>query len=176
MPAVSAVYAKAIFESATERGNLDQAVVDLQSFFETMESHIGLRSSLLHSGIEPRIKGILVEEIAKALQLQPSTTRILSLLAAKNRLENLQAILSDLIELKERAHGIRAGVLKSAVEISSDDQQKVAAAISKKLGVDVRLKSVIDRSLLGGFIAEVGGKTFDASLKSQLENFRNQSI
>jgi F0F1-type ATP synthase delta subunit len=40
----------------------------------------------------------------------------------------------------------------------------------------VKLKPEVDASLLGGVVATVAGRTFDASLRTQLERFKNQNL
>ena len=66
--------------------------------------------------------------------------------------------------------------MKSAVEFSADELNVLGAALAKRVGAKVRLTQMVDPSFLGGVVATVGGKIFDASLRTQIERFRNELI
>jgi F-type H+-transporting ATPase subunit delta len=76
----------------------------------------------------------------------------------------------------EASQGVLTGKVTSAVELSAEELDVLGAAIAKRVGSRVKLKPEVDASLLGGVVATVAGRTFDASLRTQLERFKNQNI
>ncbi len=55
-------------------------------------------------------------------------------------------------------------------------EKEVKATLQKATGKDILLESRIDPSLIGGMVAQVGGKVFDASVKTRLEELRQQLL
>ncbi len=54
-------------------------------------------------------------------------------------------------------------------QIAAPQEKKLAAALKKRLGRDVRMHTRIDESLLGGAIVRAGDLVIDGSLKGRLE-------
>ena len=48
----------------------------------------------------------------------------------------------------------------------------VVAALGEKLGAKVEAEISVDESLIGGFVARVGSRQFDASVKAKLDALR----
>ena len=91
-------------------------------------------------------------------------------------LGHLPDILNELDALIESAQGVLAGRVRTAVELSEDELAVLGAALAKRIGSRVKLSQVVDSSLLGGVVATVAGRTFDASLKAQIERFKSELI
>jgi F-type H+-transporting ATPase subunit delta len=57
----------------------------------------------------------------------------------------------------------------AAREIASAQEKKLAAALKKRLGREVRMHTRIDASLIGGAIVRAGDLVIDGSLRGRLE-------
>ncbi len=57
----------------------------------------------------------------------------------------------------------------AAQEIAAPQEKKLAAALAKRLGREVRMHTRIDETLLGGAIVRAGDLVIDGSLKGRLE-------
>ncbi len=95
---------------------------------------------------------------------------------ARGREATLSQISDELEALVQKSQGVQAGQVRSAVELSAEELSVLSASLSKRVGGKVKLTQTVDPSLLGGMVATVAGKTFDASLRSQLERFKNELI
>ena len=62
----------------------------------------------------------------------------------------------------------------SAVPLDADQQQRLAEALSKRVGHKVSLKVTVDPSIQGGLIAQVGDTVIDGSVRSRLEQLKTQ--
>ena len=176
MATVASVYAKALFEYAQEKGQLDALFGELKSFQETLDGNSQLSAVLNSPVLDSSGKQALVAEIAKTMKFSDFTARALALLADKRRITDLSAILADLEARVERSQGVVSGAIRSAVVLAPEELSFLSAALSKRVGGKVRLHPSVDPSLLGGVVATVSGKTFDASLRTQLERFRGELI
>lgn len=176
MSAVAKVYARAMFELAQERNSADSVLADLKSFLESSQSHPSLKKILGGAGINANSRSAVLEAILEAAGLKGHVARLLELLVARGRFSEFPSVVAQFEEMLELSRGVRSGAVRSAVELSDAEISVLAAALAKRIGGKVRLKQTVDPSLLGGVVATVEGKTFDASLRAQLDKFRNDLI
>lgn len=67
---------------------------------------------------------------------------------------------------------MRRGKLLIAGPMDPKDLQRLTAGFDRLLGEKVDFDVVRDESILGGFIAYVGGRVYDMSLRTQLKGLR----
>ena len=60
--------------------------------------------------------------------------------------------------------------LTSPFELTGEQQQKLAQALSKKLEREVSLATSLDKSLIGGVVIRAGDTVIDASVRGKLAN------
>ena len=64
--------------------------------------------------------------------------------------------------------------VRSAIELTDDQKQRLAAALSNRLGLEVEVKVIVDPAVLGGVIAQVGDTVIDGSVRTRLTQLREQ--
>jgi F-type H+-transporting ATPase subunit delta len=176
MATVGSVYAKAVYELACEKNEQDAALSQLKSFWEACASHSSLRAVLTGPAVDPRARQAIVVDVLSALGLSGATRRLVELMASRGRLGCLPDVIADFGKLLDVAQGVHAGSVRSAVELSNDELSVLESALAKRIGGKVKLSQAVDASLLGGVVATVAGRTFDASLRTQIERFKNELI
>ena len=100
--------------------------------------------------------------------LDTEKRNFIRLLAANNRL----SILPDIAKLfamyrAEEEKKLTVQVI-SAITLDEAYQQKLAAALTKKLQLQISLQCTIDPTLLGGIIVKAGDKVIDGSIRGKL--------
>lgn len=176
MATVGSVYAKAVFEMAQERGQVEGLMKDLSSFNDLLKSNAQLTAVLAGAGIDPATRKAILADVTKATGVSGLAQHLLELLSSRNRLSVLPTVVQELQSLLDQSQGVLAGEVHSAVELSQEEVSVLEKALAKRVGKKVRLAPSVDPSLLGGMVATVGGKTFDASLRSQLNRFKNELL
>lgn len=176
MATAAAVYARALFEAAQEKAQTEGVLTELNEFSELAERIPALAAVVRGSGIDPVVRRSIMSDLTKAAQLSELSARFLDILVVKNRAVALPEILKEFSTMVEASCGVLSGELRSAVELNTEEVAVLSGALGKKVGSKVKLSLTVDPNLLGGVVAVVGGKTFDASLRTQLERFRNELI
>lgn len=176
MASVAGVYAKALFELGQSSGQLESMSKELKAFAEAFQSHPALGEILSGAGVDSAGRGAVLRGVASAIKVSDVVARLLDLLVKRGRASAIPEISRELESMIEAAQGIRSGQVRSAVELSEEELSVLGSALAKRVGGKVKLSQVIDPSLLGGMVATVAGKTFDASLRTQLERFKNELI
>ena len=54
-----------------------------------------------------------------------------------------------------------------------DQEMRVAATLKARVGKDVKLKTAVDESLIGGLVVKLGSTMIDTSVKSKLAALQN---
>ena len=63
--------------------------------------------------------------------------------------------------------------MTSAAALSADQAKKLAATLKARVGKDVKLKTAVDESLIGGLVVKLGSTMIDTSVKSKLAALQN---
>lgn len=159
-------YAKAVFERAQAEGKLAEwsdTLANLAAVVAVPEA-----AQLIGS---PKVSDEqLVEVVAAAAGgLDEAGKNLLSLLVENRRLGTAAAI-AEQYEAQRAAAENRVDVdVVSASELSQAQQDKLSAALAKRLGRDVRLSCSVDADLLGGAVLKAGDLVIDGSLKADLQ-------
>lgn len=101
--------------------------------------------------------------------LDEEKTNFIRLLAENKRL----AILPDIAQLFEEARAAREKTMnvevRSAAPLDAQQQDKLAAALSKRLQQQVALQCTVDPELLGGVWVRAGDIVIDGSIRGKLD-------
>ena len=124
----------------------------------------------------PEVDDTVVVELFTELCAKSLTDRganFVRVLAANERLGVLPEI-AALFELRraEAEKTIEAEVT-SAFPLSEARQEEIAAALAKRLGRQVTLKTRIDETMIGGAVVRAGDLVIDGSVTGQLEKLAN---
>jgi F-type H+-transporting ATPase subunit delta len=89
-------------------------------------------------------------------------------LAENRRLALLPQIAAQFEKLRAEVEGVVDVEVIAAREIAAPQEKKLAAALKRRLGREVRLHTRIDETLIGGAIVRAGDLVIDGSLKGRL--------
>jgi F-type H+-transporting ATPase subunit delta len=120
----------------------------------------------------PHVTGDELVELLGGLSKQAAGEggkNFLRALAANRRLALLPEIAGQFEKLRAEVEGIVDVEVIAAREIAPPQEKKLAAALAKRLGREVRMQTRIDATLLGGAIVRAGDLVIDGSLKGRLE-------
>ena len=109
-------------------------------------------------------------------RMSQELSRFLTLLNRNDRMDLVEEILRDYIDLYHRSIGIRKAHLTTVEEPSERLLQRLKALVKQKTGDDVIIEVDVDPSLIGGFVFDIDDYLLDASVKRQLELIREQFI
>lgn len=173
--AATHAYAKAVFELAKERGQVEAIGRELDAVAEQIRGEPTLHAFFARPWVTGGVKRATAVEIATRLGLSQLTRDLVGLAAAQGRAAQLAAIGGAYRDLVDRDLGrIRARV-RTAVALTGDERRMLGARLQRALGGnEVIIEEVVDRALLGGFVAESGSYVVDGSLEGQLGRMRER--
>jgi F-type H+-transporting ATPase subunit delta len=165
-------YAKAIFALARKGNKLAETSAGL------------IRSAEVVA--DPRVRALLGSPHVSAAQLAELVNGVagdsldengrnfVSLLAQNRRLGFLPEIAALYEQMKAEVENAVDVEVTAASPLSADQESRYAAALQKKLGRSVRLRTKVDGSLLGGAVLKAGDLVIDGSIKGRLERLATE--
>lgn len=109
-------------------------------------------------------------------QISPDLGRFLALLNQNGRMDMVEDILRDFVDMYHRSIGIRKAHLTAVTEPSQHLLQSLKNLVKQKTGDDVKIEVEVDPSLIGGFVFDIDDYLLDASVKRQLDLIREQFV
>ncbi len=166
-------YASALFEIAKKKGEVDAVAASLKEVGTTVQGSRELMS-VLHHPLLPLEKKKSVLQAVFSGNAHPDVAKFLLLVVEKNRAVVLPQILIEFNRLVDEFRSEADAEVVSAIELSPAQITDIKAALQKKFGVQVRLKTRVDQNILGGLIVRVGDKLIDSSVESKLRTLNEQ--
>ncbi|HET7342893.1 MAG TPA: ATP synthase F1 subunit delta [Methylomirabilota bacterium] len=174
-PAVAKSYAKALFELASERNQADPIEGELERAAALVAGDRELTAAFDRPWISPAARRKLADEIAQRLELSRLGRDFFDLLAAAGRADHLGAIATAYRAMLDAARGRVRARVRTAVALIEADRAALAQRLGRALGgKQVVIEEVVDPTLLGGFVAEIGDQVMDGSLDGQLSRIRER--
>jgi F-type H+-transporting ATPase subunit delta len=166
-------YARGMFEIARAEGTLDEVEDELFRFARSLENNEQLRSTLSNELLPAASRQALVEDLL-GTRATRTTTQLVSFIVGLGHASELPEIIDSLIQ---RAADLRDQVVaevRTAVELTPDQETRLAAALANATGKNVSLKPIVDPSVLGGVLATVGDTVIDGSVRTRLEQLKSR--
>ncbi|KAJ3695590.1 hypothetical protein LUZ60_000967 [Juncus effusus] len=170
-------YARALSGAASSADTLEKTLADLEKLSKIFkEPEVPLYFS--NQIVSADKKHELIEEIVKNGDFQPQTANFLRVLVDNDRADILPEIAQEFERYYNKFTDTESAVVTSVVRLESEDLAQIAQQVQSITGAkNVRLKTEIDESILGGFTIRYGhggSKFIDMSVKKQLEDIASQ--
>jgi len=159
-------YAKAVFDAAKEQdtvGSWDQAL----ALVGLLAADGAVKKILANPGLSEQRKAELFFDTAEE-QLPEALRNFLLILAENKRLALLPEISTLFTFYRAELERTVNMKVSTAFEMTPEEQQKLAEALSRKLERKVALETAVDRSLIGGVVVNTGDLVIDASVRGKL--------
>lgn len=164
----SHAYAEALLAVARSEGNAVAVEDELFRFARLLESNDELRTTLTDARLPASRRQQIVEDLLGG-RADRVTTALVSMVVGAGRARDLPAIIDELVKLSAASGNKEVAEVRSAVELTDDQKQRLVTALQAKTGKQVELKVIIDPTVLGGLVAQVGDTVIDGSIKTRLQ-------
>ena len=167
--AVSIRYAKALLAIGKEQGQVEPYADELLSVATVMSEQDLLRLLLDSPTFPVEKKSAIMNDVAAAMKLSDGMITFLGLLVEKGRISQLPQISENYRKFADDLSGIVRATLTSAHSLDDKTNEAIRSGLEKQTGKKVVLNLSVDPEMIGGVKAEMGGKLFDGSVKTQLK-------
>lgn len=164
---VSLTYGTALYEAAKELGKTEKMMEEIIQLSKVIQQNLDLKEFLDSPAIAIEEKKEIVEKIFRN-RVSDEIVNFLFVLIDKGRTREITRIRKDFVKLYDKEKGIAEGKIYSAIELSEEQREQFEKEMSQLLRKKVKLRNIIDKSLIGGVKIQADGKLIDKSLKAEL--------
>jgi F-type H+-transporting ATPase subunit delta len=167
----NALYADAFLAVLLAEGQTNECQDELFRFARVVEANDELRQALSDPHLPADKRQQIVEDLldGKASQV---TIGLLSLVVATGRVKELSDIVDRLLTLTASAGNRVIAEVRSAIELTDDQKQRLAVSLKEATGKDVDIVVVIDPTVMGGVVTQIGDTVIDGSVRARLSKLR----
>ena len=164
-------YARAILAVASAESNGAQIEDEIYRFSQVLQSSEELKSTLSDASIPSARRQQIVEDLLDG-QATQTTVALVSMIVAAGMGSDLKAIADRVIGLGAESRDKAVAEVYSVIDLSSDQQQRLAAALKSATGKDVEMKIIIDESVMGGLLVQIEDEVIDGTVRTRLKQLR----
>jgi len=166
-------YAQAVFNVARAENMVDQVEDELGQLKDEITNNLELKKNLTDPSIEnyEKIKvmlEILGDDGSKAIKSFAAMMVIL------DAIDSFEQTYKDFVELANQLKRQVSIEVISVIKLDKKILNEIKENVDKKTGLDVRIKNVLDKNIIGGLVIKIGDKVIDLSIKDKLEDLKNK--
>ena len=168
-------YARALLDVAVkEKADLELIENELSQFADLFKQYPLLEKVLLNPAVPvPRKRAAIADILAQA-KFTPIVTKLLTLLADRDRLVLSTDLLAAYRDRLLDYRGVVRAEVTTATALDAGRTEAIQNGLARLTGRKVLLVTKIDPSIIGGLVARVGSTVYDGSVTRQLEKMKDR--
>jgi len=175
--AIARRYARAYLELAEEAGGIDAAGKELSQLLGNTDVDRGpIYLALANPSFTLTERRGLIEAVAPRFGMSPMLKNLLCVLLEKGRTGLFPEVVEQFHEFADQKANRTRVAVTTAEALSPALQADVKASFEKITGKTVILEVKVDPSLIGGLVARVAGRVYDASVQTRLELIKQRLL
>jgi len=167
-------YAQAVYQLAEEKNEVEKWLDDLAVLAASVHDEVFIIFANSPK-VESEKKSAVIKEAFGEI-VGELAINLVSLLAGRGAVADLPAIEDAFQEFVDADRGLERAEIVSAVELTGDQHKNISDALSVLIGKELTVVTRVDESLLGGFVARVGDRLIDGSIRTRFEDMRRELV
>jgi len=169
-------YSAALADIALESGDTESIKAELGAWNDIFASSENLRDVFSNPAIAHANKEKLLEDLIAKSKPKKTTANFLRILLRNGRLTEIGSINERFASVLEERSGIVAAEITSARELPDSERVAFQTNLERLTGRRVKVNYAINKEIIGGVVTRIGSKVYDGSVKTKLENLKEELI
>ena len=166
--ALESLAAQAAFITAQDNGSLDRAEEEIFRFGHAVDASPELQMALTAPASSVSTKAAIVNDLLGGRTAEV-TAQVISFAVGHLHGRRIDAVLADLAEAAAGQRKRIVAVVRVARPLDAEQHERLASALRRLTGREVRLNVAVDPSILGGAHVTVGNEVIDGTVLSRLD-------
>ncbi|MGW0804996.1 F0F1 ATP synthase subunit delta [Nonomuraea sp. NPDC002799] len=158
---------------AESQSRLDEVEDELFRFGRIVAANPALRRALADAGAPGEGKRQLLRDLLGD-KVAPASLRLITQLVVHPRGRSLETGLEEVGQLVAQQRQRLVAVVRTAVELTGAQRERLAAWLRASYGRDVHLNVEVDKRVLGGFSVRIGDEIIDTTIVGRIEEVRRR--
>jgi len=168
-------YARALIEVAKERAGLDAVQAQLDALAQVVRESSELGALLKNPEYSRAERWAALQAVMNALgAVETPLQNFIRLLVDRDRIAYLGDIARVFRDMADSLAGRVRGRVTAATPLPEDSMTAIKKGLERLTDRQVILEASVEPELLGGVMARVGSTVYDGSLRSRLEELRQE--
>ena len=166
---IAAPYACALFDFSIEKNIMHQITADFQNLDVFLSETTELTKYLNSPVVSQEAKRQILSKTLKS-QVNTETFKFLMVLVNRNRINLLNAVIKNYLELVYETASIKMIEVSTASAFSNSQKNSLIQKLKEITNArEIRLVVTVDPNLIGGFLIKTESKVIDFTIKNQLQ-------
>ena len=135
-----------------------------------------LQTAFRNPAISQTDKEKVLNNLIEKTKPAKTTANFLRVLIRNGRLTEIGAINTKFASVLEERSGVVSANITSARELSEKQKTEVLLNLELLTGKRMNLEFRTDESLIGGMVTRIGSTVYDGSVKTQLQELKQQLV
>ncbi len=169
-------YAAALADVVLKSGETSVVQTELKTWQEMMNANGDLQTAFRNPAIQQQNKEKVLESLLEKTKPSPTTANFLRVLLRNSRLTELGEINERFVSVLSERSGVISAQITSARPLGEAEKTELKTNLEKLTGKTVNLTFDINEELIGGVVTRIGSTVYDGSIKTQLQQLKEQLI
>lgn len=169
-------YAAALADVVAKSNETDTVKNELKDWESLINSNHDLQNAFRNPAISQADKEKVLNTLIERAKPSKTTANFLRVLIRNGRLTEISEINAKFASVLEERGGIVSADITSARELSEAQKKEMQISLQKLTGKQINLEFKTDESLIGGIVTRLGSTVYDGSVKTQLQELKQQLI
>lgn len=169
-------YSGALADVVLRSGSAEAVKGELAAWGDLVRQNEDLKAVFSNPAISHVNKEKVLETLIAKTGPSKTTANFLKVLLKNGRLGDLPEINSRFeAVLEERSGRVKAEII-SARELPAEEKAEFEKNLEKLTGKQVSIDYSVNKEIIGGVITRIGSTVYDGSVKTKLENLKDQLV
>jgi F-type H+-transporting ATPase subunit delta len=169
-------YATALADVVMSSGETSTVQSELMLWQGIFDGNDDLTAVFGNPAIPHSEKEKILEDLISRAKPSKTTANFLRVLLENGRVAELGAINERFAAVLDERSGVVSAAITSARDLPDSERSDFKANLEKLTGKRVEISYQTDQSIIGGVITRIGSTVYDGSVKTKLENLKEQMI
>jgi F-type H+-transporting ATPase subunit delta len=160
-----------VFAVADHAGALDDVEDQLFRFERVLDSE-GQLSTLLDEAVTPAERRVQLLDSIVDGKVHPLTKSLLDHAVTSQNKRSIAVAVHSLLDVAGERRSRSVARVLSALELTADQQQRLASALTELYGRPITVLTAVDPSIRGGLVVRVGDEIIDGSVAARMFTVR----
>lgn len=170
---IASRYAEALFQVGEESNSTTKLYEELNAVLDILKSDKNFYNVLKSPLISKGEKKEIIENVFNN-RIENDLKNFFKILIDKERVSYLELIQKSFKELLNEKNNIIEGKAITAIPMRKEEIKKLEENLSSKYNANIILENIVDKTILGGVLVRLGNKEIDGTIKTRLENLKQE--
>jgi F-type H+-transporting ATPase subunit delta len=167
-------YATALAAATRTEAEIDSTLRELEELRAVVESNPELHFIVVNPAVHIVVKEGIFSDLMKGMKTSRFIRELVGMAIENNRIQHLKLIVDAYRDITDQMlNRVRVRV-RSAFPLEAGEEESLRTLFGRITGKQAVLSVEIDKTLIGGIVAQIGWTVYDGSVTNELRNLRTK--